>query len=483
MPELKIDLKNLEDRMVRMTINSSNLGDAVLTNDGSKLYYLAAFEGGYDLWMHDFNENVTRILSKMGRGGSLELSKDGRTLYLLSGGQIFTVNQGNGRLDQMKYRVDFEWKPAEERASLFNHVWQQVKDKFYDKDFKGVDWEYYKKAYERFLPYINNDFDFAEVLGEMLGELNASHTGARYGMQMGRGATANFGAFYDPAYDKDGLKISEIIERGPLDLSDGKIKPGMIIRCIDDQEIKAGEDYFPLLEGKSGKRTMLTIYDPESKEEFVEYIKPINAGQLNSLLYQRWVKQREHITDSLSNGTIGYIHIASMDSPSFRKTYSELLGRYRNRKAVVIDTRYNGGGWLHEDLLHLLGGKQFAEFVPRGQFIGIDPFAQWTKPSIVLVSESNYSNAHGFPWAYKELGLGKLVGMPVPGTMTAVWWETMIDGVTFGIPQVGMKDNQGRILENMQLEPDIKVNNDPASALQGRDLQLEAAIQDLMKEM
>lgn len=483
LPELTINLKNLEDRMVRMTIHSSNLGDAVLTNDGSKLYYLAAFEGGYDLWMHDFNENVTRILSKMGRGGSLELSKDGRTLYLLSGGQIFTVNQGNGQLKQLKYRVDFEWKPAEERASLFTHVWQQVKDKFYDKDFKGVDWEYYKKAYERFLPYINNDFDFAELLGEMLGELNASHTGARYNMSMNRGATANLGAFYDTNYDKDGLRITEILERGPLDLTDGNIKPGMIIRAIDNQPIKAGEDYFPLLEGKSGKRTLLTIYDPESKEEFEEYVKPINGGQLNGLLYQRWVKQREHITDSLSNGQIGYIHIASMDSPSFRKTYSELLGRYRNRKAVVIDTRYNGGGWLHEDLLHLLGGKQFAEFVPRGQFIGIDPFAQWTKPSIVLVSESNYSNAHGFPWAYKELGLGKLVGMPVPGTMTAVWWEQMIDGVTFGIPQVGMKDNQGRILENMQLEPDIKVNNDPANAIQGRDLQLEAAIKDLMENL
>ncbi|MDE7374496.1 MAG: peptidase S41, partial [Odoribacter sp.] len=148
----------------------------------------------------------------------------------------------------------------------------------------------------------------------------------------------------------------------------------------------------------------------------------------------------------------------------------------------IIDTRYNGGGWLHEDLIHLLGGKQFATFVPRGQFIGIDPFAQWTKPSAVLVCEGNYSNAHGFPWAYKELGLGKLVGMPVPGTMTAVWWETMMNGIVFGIPQVGMKDNQGRILENLQLEPDIQVNNDPANDMNGRDLQLEEAVRSLMQK-
>lgn len=483
LPELNFNLQNLEDRMIRMTIHSSNLGDAILSNDGNKLYYLAAFEGGHDLWVHDFENNTTRILSKTGRRGALELSKDGRTLYLLSGGQIFTVNQSNGQLKQLNYKADFEWKPTEERASLYNHVWQQVTDKFYDKDFKGVDWPFYKKAYERFLPHINNDYDFAELLGEMLGELNASHTGARYYARSNRAATANFGVFFDQQFNGDGLKISEIIERGPLDLSGDKITAGMIIRKIDNQDIKKGEDYFALLEGKAGKRTMLTIYDPIKKKEWEEYVKPISAGMLNQLLYQRWVKQRQHMVDSLSNGQIGYIHVASMDSRSFRKTYSELLGRYRNRKAVIIDTRYNGGGWLHEDLLHLLSGKQYAEFVPRGQFIGIDPFAQWTKPSAVLISESNYSNAHGFPWAYKELGLGKLIGMPVPGTMTAVWWETMINNVTFGIPQVGMKDNQGRILENMQLEPDIKVSNDPASAMQGRDLQVEAAVKDLLKQI
>ena len=279
-------------------------------------------------------------------------------------------------------------------------------------------------------------------------------------------------------------KIKEILEKGPLDLTSGKIKPGMIIRKINNQEIKKGQDYFQILEDLSGKRVMLTIYDPSTKKEWEEYVKPTTYGNQNGLLYNRWVKQRQEMVEKLSNGKIGYVHVKSMDSPSFRKVYSEILGKYRNKEAIIVDTRYNGGGWLHEDLLHLLSGKKYAEFVPRGQFIGEDPFTQWNKPSAVLVSESNYSNAHGFPWAYKELGLGKVIGMPVPGTMTAVWWETLMDpSLVFGIPQVGMKDNQGRILENMQLEPDIKVTNDPASAMKGRDLQLEAAVESLMKEI
>lgn len=485
LPELKIDFENLEDRMVRLTIHSSRLGDAVLTNDASKLYYLSAFEGGYDLWVRDFKNGSTRMLSKLNKGGgALVMSKDGRNLYLLSGGQISKVDMNSGQLKGMSYNAEFEWKKPEERAYLFDHVWQQVVDKFYDPTIHNIDWAFYKKEYARFLPYINNNYDFAEMLAELLGELNASHTGASYKGGGSSSQTAALGVFYDETFDGDGLKIKEILEKGPLDLTSGKIKPGMIIRKINNQEIKKGQDYFQILEDLSGKRVMLTIYDPSTKKEWEEYVKPTTYGNQNGLLYNRWVKQRQEMVEKLSNGKIGYVHVKSMDSPSFRKVYSEILGKYRNKEAIIVDTRYNGGGWLHEDLLHLLSGKKYAEFVPRGQFIGEDPFTQWNKPSAVLVSESNYSNAHGFPWAYKELGLGKVIGMPVPGTMTAVWWETLMDpSLVFGIPQVGMKDNQGRILENMQLEPDIKVTNDPASAMKGRDLQLEAAVESLMKEI
>ncbi|MEG1950056.1 MAG: S41 family peptidase [Odoribacter sp.] len=485
LPELKIDFENLEDRIVRLTLNSSRLGDAVLTNDASKLYYLSAFEGGYDLWVRDFKNGSTRILSKINRGGgALQMDKEGKNLYLLSGGQISKIDLNSGQLKGMDYKADFELKKPEERAYLFDHVWQQVADKFYDPSIHNINWAFYKNEYARFLPYINNNYDFAEMLGEMLGELNASHTGANYRGGGSPTQTANFGAFMDEQYEGNGLKIKEILDKGPLNFSNSKIKNGDVILKINNQTIEKGKDYFHLLEDLEGERVMLTMYDPTTKKEWDEYVKPISSGKQNELLYERWITQRKEMVEKLSNGKIGYVHIKSMDSPSFRKVYAELLGRYRNKEAIVVDTRYNSGGWLHEDLLHLLSGKKYAEFVPRGQFIGEDPFTQWNKPSAVIISESNYSNAHGFPWAYKELKLGKLVGMPVPGTMTAVWWENLMDpSLVFGIPQVGMKDNQGRILENMQLEPDIQVTNDPENALKGRDLQLEAAVESLMKEI
>ena len=121
---------------------------------------------------------------------------------------------------------------------------------------------------------------------------------------------------------------------------------------------------------------------------------------------------------------------------------------------------------------------------PRGQYIGSEPLNKWYKPSCVIVGEGNYSDAHGFPFAYRALGIGKIIGMPVPGTMTAVWWESQIDPtLIFGIPQIGMKDNEGKYQENKQLNPDIMVRNDPESLVQGRDLQIEAAVKEMLREI
>lgn len=474
---LKFDLENRKDRVMRLTIHSSSLGDAVLTPKGDKLYYCAAFEKGYDLWERDFKENTTKLLLKDVGGGDLLTDKKGENLFLLSGGKLKKIDIKDNKKEEIGFKADFTYRPAEERAYIFHHTWRQVADKFYDPTIRGIDWAGYEKAYEKFLPHINNNFDFQEMLSEMLGELNGSHTGARYRPASSGPATATLGAFFDPSYTGDGLKIREIIKKGPLTRADSRIQEGCIIEKIDGKAIPAGADYYPLLNNKAGKKVMLSVYNPATKVRFEEQVKPISYGEQSALLYKRWVDRRREIVDELSNGEIGYVHVKGMDSESFRVVYSELLGRCRNKKAVIVDTRHNGGGWLHDDLATLLSGKVYQRYEPRGQFIGNDPFNKWTKPSCVLMCEDNYSNAHGFPWVYKTLNIGKLVGAPVPGTMTAVWWESQIDpSLVFGIPEVGVKDMQGNYLENQQLEPDIEVYNSPESQLKGEDTQLKTAV-------
>ena len=480
---LTFDLENCRDRIVRLTRHSSSLGDAVLSKKGDKLYYQASFERGSDLWCQDLKDNSTKLILKdIGRAMMIP-DKKGEDFYLCTRSGIKKVTAKDGKSKNISFEAIFDYKPAEERQYMFDHAWQQVKDKFYKDDIHGIDWEGYRDAYRRFLPSINNNYDFQELLSEMLGELNGSHTGARYRANGPALSTANLGVFFDDTYIGNGLKIKEIMAKSPFANKKCEVTSGCIIEQIDGQAIEAGMDYFPLLEGKAGKKVLLAIYNPANGKRFNVSIKAISASEQNTLLYKRWVDRNRKMVDELSGGRIAYVHVQGMDSPSFRTVYSELLSdKNRNRDAVIVDTRHNGGGWLHDDLATLLSGKEYQRFVPRGQYIGSDPFNKWLKPSCVLVCEDNYSNAHGFPWVYKELGIGKLIGAPVPGTMTAVWWETQIDpSIVFGIPQVGCVDMRGQYAENNQLQPDIEVYNKPEDSLKGIDTQLATAVQEMLK--
>lgn len=480
---LQFDLENCRDRVVRITVNSSQLGDAVLNPEGDVLYYQAAFEGGYDLWKHDLKEGKTQIVMKEVGGGSLEADKDFKNLYLCVRNGIKKVDLAKQSSSNISFEARFDYKPYQEREYIFNHVWQQVKDKFYVEDIHGVDWEGYRKIYQRFLPYINNEYDFRDMLGELLGELNASHTGARYYGESPSLYTATLGLFFDNTYDGDGLKVEEVIKRGPFAVRKTGVTAGCIIEKIDGEPILKGKDYNHMLDGKAGKRVIVSVYNPDGKKRFDVTVKAISKGQQDELLYKRWVDRNRAFVDSISGGRIAYVHVKGMNSPSFRTVYSELLSaENRVKDAVIVDERHNGGGWLHDDLCTLLSGKEYQKFIPHGKHIGNDPFNKWNKPSCVLICEDDYSNGMGFPQIYKYLGIGKLIGAPIAGTMTAVWWETLINGMVFGIPQVGCQDMSGRFAENLQLNPDIEVYNTPTDYINGYDRQLERAVHEMMKK-
>ncbi|MBK8497642.1 MAG: PD40 domain-containing protein [Flavobacteriales bacterium] len=479
-----IELAGIMDRKVRLTPNSSALSGAVLSNDGEKVWYLAAFEKGFDLWQYEIRTRETKILNKMGEGfaGGLSLAKDGKNLFYLSNGGISRYDTEKNENKGVGIAGDMLLNESAERAYLFEHVWRQVKKKFYRVDLQGVDWDKYKAEYQRYLPYINNNFDLAEMFSEMLGELNASHTGSGYRPSLPNAdETASLGLLF--TYDAGpGLRIAEVLERSPVIQKGSKIKAGHVIEKIDGQAIAADMDPSRLLNRKAGKPTLLSLFDPKTNARWEETVKPVDGGGEYDMLYHRWVERCRHIVDSLSGGKLGYVHVQGMDDESFRTVYEEALGRYHDKEGLVVDTRFNGGGWLHDDLATFLGGKTYLRMEPRGQDLGTEPQFKYQRKSCVVMSESNYSDAHMFPVTYRALGVGKLVGMPVPGTATAVWWEGLQNGMYFGIPQVGMIDNKGEYLENQQLEPDVRQPLDPGVVSQGRDQQLEAAVKLLLEK-
>ena len=483
------DFNNLDSRIVRFTVNSASIGDYVLNSDASKIFYMAAFEKGYDLWTTEPRTGETKILAKLGGSpGSIALSKDGNTLFVSNRGSVVKVDAASGKITPVTISTEFVLDQEAERRYIYEHAWKQVIDKFYDPaTLKKIDWEMYAKNYERFLPYISNNYDYQELLSELLGELNASHTGGRYYSSRPDGDnTAALGLLYDETYTGSGLKVDEVIGGGPFDKAFSKLKKGYIIERIDGEEVAAKQDWAVFLNRKTGNNVLVSIYDPATNKRWDESVKPISGNEEGSLMYKRWVNTMRTMVDKLSGGKVGYVHVQGMNDASFRSVYDEVMGKNREKKALIVDTRFNGGGWLHDDLYNFLDGKTYLNFAPQGNRTkSFEPQTRWTRPSCVLMGEGNYSDAHIFPFIYKQDNLGKLVGMPVAGTGTAVWWERQIDqSIVFGIPMVATFGKTGdHPLENTQLEPDIRVPLRYEDAFSGKDNQLEAAVTEMLKEI
>ena len=486
-----LELDALEDRIVRLSMHSSDLAAAELTPDRETLVYLARFEKGYDLWKYTPRSKEIELVAKIGaeRSADLKLDAEGKKAIVLADERLMTVELAGGKMEPIKVAAKLELKAAAERAALFEHAWRQTEKKFYVESMHGVDWAAMKAAYAKFLPDIDNNRDFAELISEMQGELNASHTGGRYRPQRpDADQTAMLGFFPDPTWSGAGVKIAEVLERGPLQQAGTKVKAGVVIEAIDGGKIEPGANWYPLLNRKAGQRVRLALFDPQAAApagaRWEETAKPITSQEQQPLLYDRWVRSRRAAVEKLSGGRIGYAHIRGMNDGAYREIFEEIFGRAVDKEAIVLDTRFNGGGNLVEPLTVFLSGKVYYRSVPRGRQIGVEPGFRWTKPSIVVMNEGNYSDAHCFPTAYKALGLGETVGMQVPGTCTSVWWERLQDKtLTFGIPEVGYLDAAGDYTENKHLDPDYPVDNDPALEAAGRDQELEKAVEVLLGKL
>lgn len=481
---LNIDWEGLTYRKAKLTINSSDMADAVVSKDGETLYYLSRFEKGFNLWSTNLRTKETKIMAPLNAGyGSMVWDKEQKNLFLLADGRILKIDAASGKQDNVGINSEINLNVAAERQFMFEHVWRRTKETFYTAGYHGAHWDELKKDYEQYLPHIGDNFEFAEMLSELLGELNVSHSGASsYNLNTNGDATASLGAFYDAAYNNNGVKIEEVIKDGPLDKAALHIQAGTIIEAIDGDTILAGRDLAEYLNRKAGKNTLLSLNENGVRREVI--VKPVSLGEESGLLYKRWVRRNQQEVERLSNGQLGYVHIPGMNDGAYRSAYEDIMGKYAGKKGLVVDTRFNGGGDLVADLAMFLSGKRFLEYTTDNRTVAYEPTFRWNKPSIALANEANYSDGHCFAFSYQDLHIGKLVGMPTPGTCTFAGWEALQDNsIRWGVPPLGVKNMQGQFLENHQTTPDIVVMNEYDKVSKGQDQQLEAAVAELLKEI
>lgn len=485
-PALKFDWDLMKDRTKRLTIHSSSLGDAVLSKKGDILYYLARFEGRMNLWSTNLRSRETKMVMKLNANfGSLQWDKEMKNLYLLTGGRIAKINPATKKRTAVKINGEMELDANAERVAMFNHVWIRTKAIFYEPTFHGVDWDKMKKEYQKYLPSIGNSYEFSEMLSEMLGELNVSHAGAGYrGSSVSNAdATSSLGIFMNYNHKGDGILIDEIITGGPLDRAKFNVTAGMIIEKINGVTVDKGVDVAKYLNRKAGKFMLLDILDPKTKKKQTITVKPISLGAENRLLYNRWVKINEKQVEKESNGQLGYVHIPGMGDGPYRSIYQDMMGKYLDRKGVIVDTRFNGGGDLVADLAMFFTGVPFITYATEAKVVGGEPTSRWTKPTLSIFNESMYSDGHCYAQGYTDLKIGKTVGMPVPGTCSFAGWEGLPNGSFWGVVPVSAKNIDGKWMENLQTEPTIKVKNMPGIIDRGRDQQLERSIQEMLKDV
>lgn len=481
---LQFDMENMRERKARLTIHSSKLSDAVLSEDGEKLYYLTRFEDDLNLWETELRTKSTKMLIGLGaKSGSLSWDAKQENLFLLADGKISKIDTKATKNEPVKINAEMLLDADAERQHMFDHVWLRTNGIFYTSDFHGIDWKAMRTEYQKYIPHIGNSYEFAELLSELLGELNVSHAGGRFNDGIKNGdKTASLGIFRDYSHQGNGIKISEVVKGGPLDKAGFDVAPGMIIEKINGETVLSNRDIASYLNRMEGQFMLLDILDANSKRKQLT-VKPISLSEEGELLYKRWVKQNEAEVTKASKGKLGYVHIPGMSDGPYRTIYDRMMGKFSDTDAVIVDTRFNGGGDLVADLAMFFTGIPFLSYETEDRQVGGEPTSRWTKPTLAMFNESMYSDGSCFASGYVDLKIGKTVGMPVPGTCSFAGWERLPNGGVWGVVPVSAKNKAGEWMENNETDPDILVKNNPELIAKGRDEQLERSIQVLMKEV
>jgi tricorn protease len=436
----------------------------------------------------------------------LNISRDGRTLFFRERDAIYSVPlsagasggqsasgatparsvEGAGRRKHnfnVKVRID---RPAE-WAEMFEDGWRTMKYRFYDPKMHGIDWDAMRQKYQPLVEYVGDRQELLNILNEMIGELNASHTGAAPPQRPSAAGTAtgHLGVELEPDASAGRYRITHIYEDGPADKDWVKVSLGDYLIAINGKPVKSGDEYWQLLNNRLNRKAEVTFNNKPTEEgAWRTRIETISQNAYNQLRYDRWVKERRKKVDELSNGRIGYLHIQAMNQPSLRKFEKEIR-EFRNKEALVIDQRWNGGGNIEQELLAILVQREYQIWQPRGTEPAGRPFAGYFGPKVVLQNWRSASNAEMFPAGFRALGLGKVIGTPTMGAVIGTGSYSLIDGSTVRTPGVGvyLADPKRTNMENYGVQPDIMIVNTPEDALAGRDRQLEAAVEELQRQL
>ncbi len=528
-PSLKIEWDGLEHRAQLLTRGVGSVGEVVPSPDGRS--YAVVVDGGSGrgggsgpgiYTVSDSGGRMTRVSSSQGGGGAVapQWSRDGRTLYFLQGGSIFAASvsgggggdssdieeggrggrggRGGGALGttiangpaprRIPFTIHLEIDEAAERRQIFEEAWRTMKYRFYDPKMNGVDWAALKDTYESLLPHVADMDEFHVLIMDMIGKLNSSHTGISGGSLPGQTRPDRMQTRY-PGFDLEPdssgyYKVSYIYHKGPADHDYVKLHVGDLILAVNGKELKTSDNYWEDFNVLTGRKFEFTVNSkPQTEGSWTVSLEPLTSRDQDNLQYERWVDSHRASVDKASGGQIGYLHIRDMEGQSLRRFEQELIENL-DKKALIIDVRFNGGGGIDQQLLQILSQhKKYQTSRARDSSDVARPSDGFFGPIVVLQNERSASDAEMFPDGFRALGLGKVIGVPTYGAVIGTGEYDLLDGSTIRTPEIGIYTASGQNMENYGVPPDIYVDDTPADFLAGRDPQLDKAVEVLKDEV
>jgi Tol biopolymer transport system component/C-terminal processing protease CtpA/Prc len=487
-----VDLKDIHMRARRITSGENAIGNYAVAPDGRSVVFTAAQLDRTDIWRVPADGGTPVRMTETGETASrMQFAPDGSRLYYLAGGGIrrLTLAGPTPVVTPAPIAVEMTLDTRAELLQLFDEAWRRMRDGFYDPAMHGCDWQ---SVYERYRPIaatLASKDDLYALFGLALGELNASHTGISGGGGASGPQTASLGIALDDAYAGPGVKVLTVMPDGPAAKLKQPLKPGDVLLKLEGAGIASNERLFLALADMAGKQVELVVQPAPpagaqtqpDKPRSVK-LRPITGAAYRQLEYARWVKQREEMTETLSGGRLLYVHLSSMGAENLEKFRRAALGDASTRDGLVLDMRFNGGGSIADEIFAVILGRVFGWRTLRGDSERSPaPLPAFAKPVIVLANESSLSNAEVFPWGFKSLKLGKVVGMRTYGGVIGTGGATLMDGTSLRMPAVGSLTLEGRNMENNGCPPDIVVEHSLEDILMDRDRQLERAVAELLK--
>lgn len=491
--DVTIDFTRIVHRRDKAFSLTASSDYPALTPDGEKYVFVANILDKPEIWTvnTEGEPELTKITSGGAGKSNLVIDKEAKTVYYLETGKIKSLAIDGGKPTSLAFTAELDIDEQKLQQQKFTESWQMLNTYFYDGDFHGTDWAAVREKYAPIVASVRTEQEFNNLIMEMLGELRASHLNIydRSKNPDDQVLTGETGILLDYALlDTTGVfKVKEVIPESPAHRAG--INAGEYIYAVDDEQLTATSNIFTLLAGTRDRRVILDIGEkpgmkPDRRRRVT--IKPTSRGHIGTLVYNDWVETRRRMVDSLSNGRLAYVHIRSMSGRYLEQFKDELVSLAEQKDGLLIDVRDNGGGNIAVHLLGILVKtpyflRNFRDF----------PFTTENKlrskalekPMALLINSYSASNSEIFAEGFRQLQLGKIIGEPTAGAVIGTSTYTLIDGTRIRRPSWGAITVYNEDTDKVRRRPDIEIIHSPDDYINGRDLQLQRAVRELVSEL